>query len=103
MLIVLTCCNQLTKIGFIVLQASRIVIPNDLREHMLNLTHEGHPKFLIIKKRFWGKECWLGIDEDIEQFCKSGLPKIFLSATPFQSSKIFAAPLCLLHLSLKKL
>ena len=62
--------NELTTIGFIVLRGTRIVIPSELREHVLKLAHEGHPGIVMMKKRLRSKVWWPGIDKDSEQFCK---------------------------------
>ena len=43
--------SELTTIGFIVLRRTRIVIPSELREHVLKLAHEGHPGIVMMKKR----------------------------------------------------
>ena len=60
----------MTTIGFIVLRGTRIVIPSELREHVLKLAHEGHPGIVMMKKRLRSKVWWPGIDKDSEQFCK---------------------------------
>ena len=62
--------SELTTIGFIVLRGTRIVIPSELREHVLKLAHEGHPGIVMMKKRLQSKVWWPGIDKDSEQFCK---------------------------------
>ena len=60
----------MTTIGFIVLRGTRIVIPSELREHMLKLAHEGHPGIVMMKKRLRSKVWWPGIDKDSKRFCK---------------------------------
>ena len=62
--------SELTTIGFIVLRGTRIVIPNELREHVLKLAHEGHPGIVMMKKRLRSKVWWPGIDKDSKRFCK---------------------------------
>ena len=48
------------------LRDTRIIIPNELREHTLKLAHEGHPGIVNMKKVLWP-----GIDKNVEKFCKS--------------------------------
>ena len=62
--------SELTTIGFIVLRGTRIVIPSELREHVLKLAHEAHPGIVMVKKRLRSKVWWPGIDKDSERFCK---------------------------------
>ena len=58
--------SELTTIGFIVLRGTRIVIPSELREHVLKLAHKGHPGIVMMKKRLRSKVWWPGIDNDCE-------------------------------------
>ena len=62
--------SELMTIGFIVLRGTRIVIPSELREHVLKLAHEGPPGIVMMKKRLRSKVWWPGIDKDSERFCK---------------------------------
>ena len=62
--------SELTTINFIVLRGTRMVIPSELREHVLKLAHEDHPGIVMMKKRFRSKVWWPGIDKDSERFCK---------------------------------
>ena len=48
----------------------RIVIPSELREHVLKLAHDGHHGIVMIKKGLRSKVWWPGIDKESEQFCK---------------------------------
>ena len=43
--------SELTTIDFILLRGTRIVIPSELREHVLKLAHKGHPGIVMIRKR----------------------------------------------------
>ena len=65
--------SELTTIGFIVLRGTKIVIPSELREHVLKLAHEGHPKIVMLKKKLRSKVWWPGIDKDSENFVKNGM------------------------------
>ena len=62
--------SELTTIAFIVLRGTRIVIPSELREHVLKLAHEGYPGIVMMKKRWRSKVWWPGIDKDCKRFCK---------------------------------
>lgn len=63
--------NELCAIGKLVLRGTRIVIPIDLREHVLELAHEGHPGIVAMKTRLRSKIWWPGIDKSIQKFCQS--------------------------------
>ena len=63
--------NELCAIGKLVLRGTRIVVPTILREHVLELAHEGHPGIVSIKIYLRSKVWWAGIDKCIERYCKS--------------------------------
>lgn len=63
--------HELSTLGFLVLRGTRIVMPGELRNHVLQLGHEGHPGIVLMKQRLRSKVWWPGMDKDIEQFCKS--------------------------------
>jgi hypothetical protein len=63
--------NELCAIGKLVLLGTRIVLPTILREHVLELAHEGHPGISSMKIRLMSKVWWPGIDKSIERYCKS--------------------------------
>jgi hypothetical protein len=63
--------NELCAIGKVVLRGTRIVVPTILREHVLELAHEGHPGIVSIKIHLRSKVWWAGIDKCIERYCKS--------------------------------
>ena len=50
--------SELTTIGFIVLLRTRIVIPSELREHVLKLAHGDHPGIVMMKKRLRSMVAW---------------------------------------------
>jgi len=63
--------DELCAIGKLVLSGTRIVEPTILREHVLELAHEGHPGIVSMKTRLRSKVWWPGIDKSIERYCKS--------------------------------
>ena len=62
--------NELSSIGHLVLRGTRIVVPKVLRDHVLDLAHEGHPGIVSMKSRLRSKVWWPGIDKAIKGFCK---------------------------------
>lgn len=52
------------------LRGTRIVIPEKLRERILELAHEGHPGMTKIKQRLRAKIRWPKMDEQIDRFVK---------------------------------
>ena len=63
--------HELSTLGFLILRGTRIVIPSELRDKILELGHEGHPGIVLMKQRLRSKVWWPGIDKDIEKFCKA--------------------------------
>ena len=63
--------NELSCINNVVLRGTRIVIPTKLREHVLDIGHEGHPGIVVMKQRLRTKVWWPRMDKDIENYCKS--------------------------------
>jgi hypothetical protein len=63
--------NELCAIGKLVLRDTRIVVPIDLRERVLELAHEGHPGIVLMKTRLRTKVWWPGIDKSIDRYCQS--------------------------------
>lgn len=41
--------NELSVIGKLVLRGTRIIIPSSLRDQLLHLAHEGHPRIVSMK------------------------------------------------------
>lgn len=66
--------NELSIIGKLVLQGTRIVVPTSLRERVLHLAHEGHPGIVSMKCRLCTKVWWPGYDKEAERFCKTCRP-----------------------------
>lgn len=56
--------------GDILLRSTKIVIPEKLRQRVLDAAHEGHPGIVSIKKRLRTKVWWPKIDADAEKSVK---------------------------------
>ncbi|XP_064629303.1 uncharacterized protein K02A2.6-like [Lineus longissimus] len=63
--------SELCKIGKLVLRGTRIVIPQKLRQRVLNLAHEGHLGVVGTKQTLRTKVWWPGMERDAEKLCKS--------------------------------
>ena len=59
---------ELYTIGFLVLRGTRILIPESLRETVLEIAHWGHPGIVCMKRRLRTKVWWMGVDKDVEKF-----------------------------------
>ena len=62
--------GELCAIGKLVLRGTRIVVPKDMRQSVLELAHEGHPGIVGMKQRVRTKVWWPGIDKQVENYCK---------------------------------
>lgn len=63
--------NELCTFGQLLLGGSRLVIPQVLRERVLELAHEGHQGIVKMKCRLRSKVWWPKMDADAEKLCKS--------------------------------
>lgn len=63
--------NELGKIGDIVVRGSRLIVPENLRERMLQLGHEGHPGRTKMQQRLRYSCWWPGMDEAIVRIVDS--------------------------------
>ena len=65
--------SELCAIGKLLLRGTRIVVPKELRSHVLELAHEGHPGIVAMKQRLRSKVWWPGIDnlKEAERICKT--------------------------------
>ena len=63
--------EELCLIGKLVLRGTRILIPQDLRDKVLHIAHEGHPGIVSMKRRLRSKVWWPGIDKEVEKFCQT--------------------------------
>lgn len=66
--------NELSVIGKLVLQGTRIIIPSSLCKRVLHLAQEGHPGIVTMKCRLHIKVWWPRCHKDMEMFCKSCHP-----------------------------
>ena len=63
--------GELCAIGKLLLCGTRIVVPKELRSHVLELAHEGHPGIMAMKQQLRSKVWWPGLDKDAERVCKT--------------------------------
>ena len=63
--------GELCAIGKLVLRGIRIVVPKELRSHVLELAHEGHPDIVPMKQQLRSKVWWPKLDEKAERVCKT--------------------------------
>ena len=63
--------EELCLIGKLVLRGTRIIVPQELRDRVLQIAHEGHPGIVSMKKRLRSKVWWPGIDKEVERFCQT--------------------------------
>ena len=63
--------GELCAIGKLVLRGTRIVVPKELRSHVLELAHEDHPGIVAVKQRLRSKVWWPGLYKDAERVCKT--------------------------------
>ena len=63
--------EELCLIGKLVLRGTRILIPQDVRDKVLHIAHEGHPGIVSMKRRLRSKVWWPGIDKEVEKFCQT--------------------------------
>lgn len=62
--------SELCFTSDILLRGNRIVIPESLREQIMQVAHEGHPGMSVMKKRLRAKVWWPKIDRQTEEFVK---------------------------------
>lgn len=58
--------NELTDVQGILLRGHKIIIPEALRDKVLNIVHEGHPGMCRMKNRLRHKYWWPGMSKDAE-------------------------------------
>ena len=61
---------ELAVLGKLVLRGTRIVMPQKLREQVLDLAHEGHQGVVKTKQRLRSKAWWPGVDRAVEAKCE---------------------------------
>lgn len=88
--------NELCFAGEILLRGTRIVVPENLRERVLQLAHEGHPGMAVMKRRLRTKVWWPKIDEQVEKYVKKCDGCMLVSAPsapePIKRSELPARP-----------
>ena len=57
--------NELSILGKLVLRGTRLLIPAQLRDRVVDLAHEGHQGLTKTKQRLRRKASWAGIDRQI--------------------------------------
>ena len=63
--------NELCVVGGIVMRATRIVIPKNLRATVLTIGHEGHLGVVSMKQRLRTKVWWPKLEKDVEKFVRT--------------------------------
>ena len=63
--------NELCVVGGIVMRATRIVIPKNLRATILTIGHEGHLGVVSMKQRLRTKVWWPKLEKDVEKFVRT--------------------------------
>jgi len=58
--------SELNEVQNVVLRNNRIVVPVCLRNHVIQLAHEGHQYIVKTKQRLRSKVWWPGIDKQAE-------------------------------------
>lgn len=88
--------NELCFVGDILVRGTRIVMPNALRERIMQLAHEGHPGMSVMKRRVRAKVWWPKIDRQTEEFVKQCRGCTLVSAPnapePMHRTKLPSAP-----------
>lgn len=64
----------------ILLRGSRIIIPKNLRDRILQLAHEGHPGINKMKQRLRSKVWWSGMDKETASYVSKYQGCILVSA-----------------------
>lgn len=62
--------NELCIVGDVPLRIDRIIIPRNLREHVLMLAHEGHPGMRMMKSHLRTNVWWPQMDQQVEKFVR---------------------------------
>jgi transposase InsO family protein len=63
--------SELSVLGSVILRGTRLVVPQILRQRILDLAHEGHPGESVMKRRVRSKVWWPLIDREVEKHVKS--------------------------------
>ena len=88
--------SELCAIGKVVLRRTRIVVPKELRSHVLELALKGHPGIVAMKQRLKSKLRWPRIDKNAERICKTchccELVSQHLKPEPMTRAQFLSAP-----------
>lgn len=57
--------NELGMVGDTIVRGSKLVVPTNLRQRMLDLAHEGHPGESVMKRRLRDRVWWPGMDREV--------------------------------------
>ncbi|XP_021343899.1 uncharacterized protein K02A2.6-like [Mizuhopecten yessoensis] len=63
--------DELSRLGYLVLRGTRLVIPKSLRERCVQLAHQGHLGIVGTKQQLRTKVWWPQMDKDVEKHVKS--------------------------------
>lgn len=63
--------NELCLVNYVLLRVDRIIVPQSLRERVLELAHEGHPGVRIMKGHLRACVWWPKIDKNVEDFVRN--------------------------------
>ncbi|XP_055605305.1 uncharacterized protein K02A2.6-like [Uranotaenia lowii] len=63
--------TELCCVNDVLLRGDRIIIPQKLRQRVLQLAHEGHPGMRMMKGHLRANVWWPKMDHNIEQFVKT--------------------------------
>ena len=61
---------ELSLLGKLILRGTRIVVPEKLRNQILDLDHEGHQGVVKTKQRLCSKVWWPGMDRGVKHKCQ---------------------------------
>ena len=63
--------SEICAIRKLFLQGTLILVPKELRRHVLELVHEGHPGTVAMKQQLGSKVWWPRIDKDAARMRKT--------------------------------
>ena len=97
--------GELCDIEKLVLRATRIAVPKELRSHVLELAHEGHPDIVAMKQRLRSEVLWPKVDKDAERVCRTcnGCQLVSQPLKPEPMSRTEFSSTPLQHLAVKLL
>lgn len=72
--------SELCFAADILLRGTRIVIPQQFRQRVIELVHEGHPGVTVMKRRLRSKVWWPNIDQQAETFVKKCKERTLVAA-----------------------